>query len=124
MNTKKNIIIDCDPGIDDSLALLLALQSEEFNVVGITIVSGNAPAAIGAQNALKVLQLVNRLDIPVYIGAEEPLKVPFESAQDTHGEDGLGNSQIPPVTSVQPKTEAVSFIQKHCNKIPALLYSL
>ncbi len=118
MNTKKNIIIDCDPGIDDSLALLLALQSEEFNVVGITIVSGNAPATIGAQNALKVLRLVDRLDIPVYIGAEEPLKVPFESAQDTHGEDGLGNSRIPFVTSVQPKANAISFIKNTLKQNP------
>ncbi|MDN6166189.1 MAG: nucleoside hydrolase [Tetragenococcus koreensis] len=118
MNTKKNIIIDCDPGIDDSLALLLALQSKELNVLGITIVSGNVPASIGAQNALKVLQLVNRLDIPVYIGAEKPLKVPFESAQDTHGEDGLGNSQIPFVTSSQPKANAISFIKDTLKQNP------
>jgi len=111
LNTKKNIIIDCDPGIDDSLALLLALQSKELNVIGITIVSGNAPASIGAQNALKVLELLDRLDIPVYIGAEEPLEVPFVSAQDTHGEDGLGDSQIPLITSTQPKANAISFIK-------------
>ena len=118
MNTKKNIIIDCDPGIDDSLALLLALQSEELNVIGITIVSGNAPASIGAQNALKVLELVDRLDIPVYIGAEEPLEVPFVSAQDTHGEDGLGDSQIPFVTSSQAKANAVSFIKDTLKQNP------
>ncbi|GMA09106.1 purine nucleosidase inosine-uridine preferring [Tetragenococcus halophilus subsp. flandriensis] len=118
MNTKKNIIIDCDPGIDDSLALLLALQSEELNVIGITIVSGNAPASIGAQNALKVLELLDRLDIPVYIGAEEPLEVPFVSAQDTHGEDGLGDSQIPLVTSIQPKAGAVSFIKDTLKQNP------
>lgn len=118
MNTKKNIIIDCDPGIDDSLALLLALQSKELNVLGITIVSGNVPASIGAQNALKVLQLVNRLDIPVYIGAEKPLKVPFESAQDTHGEDGLGNSQIPSVSSASPQENAVFFIKETLHQNP------
>ncbi len=118
MNTKKNIIIDCDPGIDDSLALLLALQSKEFNVIGITIVSGNAPASIGAQNALKVLELLGRLDIPVYIGAEEPLEVPFVSAQDTHGEDGLGDSQIPLITSTQPKANAVSFIKDTLKQNP------
>ncbi len=118
MNTKKNIIIDCDPGIDDSLALLLALQSKELNVLGITIVSGNVPASIGAQNALKVLELVDRLDIPVYIGAEEPLEVPFVSAQDTHGEDGLGDSQIPFVTSSQAKANAVSFIKDTLKQNP------
>ncbi|MDN6363323.1 MAG: nucleoside hydrolase [Tetragenococcus koreensis] len=118
MNTKKNIIIDCDPGIDDSLALLLALQSKELNIIGITIVSGNVPASVGAQNALKVLRLVDRLDIPVYIGAEKPLAVPFTSAQDTHGEDGLGDSQISPVTSVQPKANAVSFIRETLQQNP------
>ncbi|MCO8297462.1 nucleoside hydrolase [Tetragenococcus halophilus] len=118
MNTKKNIIIDCDPGIDDSLALLLALQSKELNVIGITIVSGNVPASIGAQSALKVLELLDRLDIPVYIGAEEPLEVPFVSAQDTHGEDGLGDSQIPLVTSIQPKAGAVSFIKDTLKQNP------
>lgn len=76
------------------------------------------PAKLGAQNALKVLRLIDRLDIPVYIGAEGPLKVPFESAQDTHGEDGLGDSQIPSATSVQPKANAVSFIQNTLKQNP------
>ncbi|HLQ40912.1 MAG TPA: nucleoside hydrolase [Tetragenococcus sp.] len=121
MNTKQNIIIDCDPGIDDSLALLLALQSPEFNILGITIVSGNVPAKLGAQNALKVLQLASRLDIPVYVGAKSPLKVPFTSAQDTHGEDGLGESKIPAVTTATPQPDAVSFIQQTLRQNPATI---
>ena len=63
---KKKVIIDCDPGIDDSLALMLALESPELEVLGITTVCGNVPADLGAQNVLKVLQFMGRLDIPVY----------------------------------------------------------
>lgn len=89
---KRKVIIDCDPGIDDSLALLLALNSPELDVIGITIVSGNVPANQGAKNALKVLKLMKREDIKVYIGESEPLVRELVTAQDTHGEDGLGET--------------------------------
>lgn len=89
---KKKVIIDCDPGIDDSLALILALNSPELEIVGITTVSGNVKADQGAKNALKVLKLMNREDIPVYIGAQVPLERELITAQDTHGEDGLGET--------------------------------
>ena len=65
---KRKVIIDCDPGIDDCLAILLALNSKELEVVGLTICSGNVPADLGAKNALKALQIAGRLDIPVYVG--------------------------------------------------------
>lgn len=89
---KRKVIIDCDPGIDDSLALLLALNSPELDVIGISIVSGNVPANQGAKNALKVLKLLKREDIKVYIGESEPLVRELVTAQDTHGEDGLGET--------------------------------
>ena len=89
---RKKVIIDCDPGIDDSLALILALNSPELEIVGITTVSGNVKADQGAKNALKVLKLMNREDIPVYIGEEVPLERELITAQDTHGEDGLGET--------------------------------
>ena len=89
---KKKVIIDGDPGIDDSLALILALNSPELEIVGITTVSGNVKADQGAKNALKVLKLMNREDIPVYIGEEVPLERELVTAQDTHGEDGLGET--------------------------------
>ena len=89
---KKKVIIDCDPGIDDSLALILALNSPELEIVGITTVSGNVKADQGAKNALKVLKIMNREDIPVYIGEEVPLERELVTAQDTHGEDGLGET--------------------------------
>lgn len=89
---KRKVIIDCDPGIDDSLAILLALNSPELEVLGLTICSGNVPASLGAKNALKALQMCQRLDIPVYVGEEVPLKRELVTAQDTHGEDGVGEN--------------------------------
>ena len=89
---KRKVIIDCDPGIDDSLAILLALNSDELEVLGLTITSCNVPARMGAKNALKTLQIANRLDIPVYVGEEFPLQRKLITAQDTHGEDGIGEN--------------------------------
>ncbi len=98
MLKKRNVIIDCDPGIDDSLALMLALSSPELEVVGITIVCGNAPVELGVINTLKVLKLMNRLDVPIYRGEDRPLVREYVSAQDTHGMDGLGENHIPLVS--------------------------
>lgn len=110
MNAKRKIIIDCDPGIDDTLALMLALSSPELEVIGITIVCGNVPTDIGAENALKVLKFMNRMDIPVYYGEELPLKREYVSAQDTHGMDGLGESNYPAVTEAEVKKDAVNYL--------------
>ena len=70
----RKVIIDCDPGIDDSLAIMLALSMpEEIEVVGITVAAGNAPVEMGYGNALKVLKFMERLDVPVFMGADRPL---------------------------------------------------
>ena len=86
---KRKVIIDCDPGIDDSLAIMLALKSPEIEVIGITIVCGNSPVEMGFGNAKKILKQMNRLDVPVYIGESTPLRRDYVNALDTHGEDGL-----------------------------------
>lgn len=109
MNARK-VIIDCDPGIDDALALMLALASPELEILGITVVCGNVPTTLGAENALKVLNWMGRTDIPVYLGAEKPLVRDYVDAMDTHGSDGLGESSYPPVTDVRPRPGAVSFL--------------
>ena len=72
----QKVVIDCDPGIDDSLALMLALSMEEIQVEAITIVCGNSPADMGFSNTKKILKHMGRLDIPIYVGAERPLKRP------------------------------------------------
>ncbi|SFD14005.1 nucleoside hydrolase [Clostridium uliginosum] len=109
---KKKIIIDCDPGIDDSLAIMLALKSDELDVKGLTIVSGNVHASKGAENALRILKEIGRLDIPVYIGDGSPLERELITAEDTHGEDGLGETFLPRVEGVNYKEGAVDFILK------------
>ena len=98
---KRKVIIDCDPGIDDSLAIMLALKSPEIEVIGITIVCGNSPVEMGFGNAKKILKQMNRLDVPVYIGESTPLRRDYVNALDTHGEDGLGESFLPEVTGYQ-----------------------
>lgn len=107
---KRKVIIDCDPGIDDSLAIMLALKSPEIEVVGITIVCGNSPVEMGAGNAKKVLKQMNRLDVPVYIGEGKPLKRDYVNALDTHGEDGLGESFLPEVEGWHQEMGAVDFM--------------
>ena len=89
---RKKVIIDCDPGIDDSLAIMLALSCDQIEVLGITIVCGNSPTEMGAGNAAKVLRQMNRLDIPIFTGERTPLKRDYVNALDTHGADGLGES--------------------------------
>ena len=107
---KRKVIIDCDPGIDDSLAIMLALKSPEIEVIGITIVCGNSPVEMGFGNAKKILKQMNRLDVPVYIGESTPLRRDYVNALDTHGEDGLGESFLPEVTGYQQQISAVDFL--------------
>ncbi len=109
MNARK-IIVDCDPGIDDALALMLLLRSPEVEILGITVVCGNVPTAVGAENALKILSWMDRPDIPVYTGEESPLTRSYVDARDTHGSDGLGETFYPSVTSVRPHRDAVQFL--------------
>lgn len=109
MNARK-VIIDCDPGIDDVLALMLALSLPEIEVVGITIVCGNVPVEKGVLNARRVLEWMGREEIPVYAGERKPLIRPYVNAEDTHGEDGLGESGLPfPKTGAEEK-DAVTYL--------------
>lgn len=69
----KKIILDCDPGMDDSMAIVMAVKSPELDVKAITTVNGNYPVDITAVNALKVLEMLGRTDIPVAKGMPEPM---------------------------------------------------
>ena len=108
----KKVIIDSDPGIDDSLAIMLALSMpEEIEVAGITIAAGNAPVEMGYGNALKVLKFMDRLDVPVFMGADRPLKRDFVNALDTHGADGLGESFLPEVSEEEYERQEMNAVQ-------------
>lgn len=86
-----NIIIDTDPGIDDAVAIMLAVLSSEINVLGITTVAGNVPVDKATINTLKILNYVKRLDIPVYKGAHKPIYGELIDVSEIHGDDGLGD---------------------------------
>jgi purine nucleosidase len=77
----RKVILDMDPGIDDALALILALCSPEIQVLGVTTVAGNVPIEITSANARRVLEYLDVWDIPVVMGASEPLERPLVHAQ-------------------------------------------
>ena len=85
-----------DPGIDDALALILALKSPEVQVLGTTTVAGNAPVEMTSTNARRVLEYLNIYNIPVATGAAKPLEHPLVDALNYHGPDGLGQCNLPP----------------------------
>ena len=90
------LVIDCDPGVDDAIAILLALASPEVDLLAVTTVAGNLPLETTTRNALRVLALAGREDIPVAAGAERPLVVPrWRHSAVVHGSDGLGGAQAP-----------------------------
>ncbi len=94
-STPRHVIIDTDPGTDDALAILLALNSPEFKVEALTVVPGNVIAKQGLENALKIVSLANRCDIPVAGGAQHPLNQKLITAEFWHGENGLANIELP-----------------------------
>src|ERR1700675_4492508 len=92
----KKIIFDTDPGTDDALALMLALNSPELDVRAITVVPGNVAARQGLENALRMVSLAKRCDIPVAAGAQHPLFQKLVTAEFWHGKNGLANIELPP----------------------------
>ena len=95
----KPIIIDCDPGQDDALAILLALGSpEDLEVLAVTAVAGNVPLALTEVNARKLVALAGRTDVPVYAGADRPLVRDLVTAEFVHGKTGLDGADLPEPT--------------------------
>jgi purine nucleosidase len=90
------ILIDCDTGIDDSLALLYACASPEAEILAVTCCSGNVEAKDVARNTLAVLELASRTDVEVAIGRPIPLIRPLEITPETHGPQGIGHAELPP----------------------------
>jgi inosine-uridine nucleoside N-ribohydrolase len=91
-STRQKIIFDTDPGIDDAMALLLALRSPEIEVTGVTTVFGNSRVDVTTRNALNLLDLAGRTDIPVARGAGQPLEAMLgPTAEYVHGDDAMGN---------------------------------
>ena len=97
--TSTPIVIDCDPGHDDAIAILLALASPEVELRGISVVAGNQTLDKTTTNALKVLELAGRTDIPVVVGADAPLQRQLRTAANVHGESGLDGPDLPEPTA-------------------------
>lgn len=106
----KRIIIDTDPGIDDSLAILLALASHEVQPEGFTVVHGNCSADQGTRNALAVLEMAGAVHIPVAKGCSLPLVQPSLLAPETHGESGIGFAELPEPQTRPVKKHGVDYL--------------
>jgi inosine-uridine nucleoside N-ribohydrolase len=113
---QQRVIIDSDPGIDDAQAILFALLCGRFQVDAITTVFGNCPVDTSAQNALRLVELCGRGDIPVYRGAAEPLvmrRLPADTAAAVHGTNGLGDIDTTrPVGLIRPGYAAAELARR------------
>ena len=94
----QRVVVDTDPGIDDAMAILLALNSPELKVEALTVVPGNVDAAQGLENALKIVSLAGRCDVVVAAGAQHPLNQKLITAEYWHGKKGLGGVALPAPT--------------------------
>ncbi|XP_006807199.1 inosine-uridine preferring nucleoside hydrolase-like [Neolamprologus brichardi] len=114
---KKQLIIDVDTGVDDAMAIMVALANPDVEILGITCCHGNTPLENVLKNTLRVLKVCNRLDIPVYRGCSKPLLARKQHAGDYHGKDGLGDVPDPdaPGLDLLQKKKAVQAMIKLVN---------
>src|SRR5438093_12194472 len=108
--TPTPILIDCDPGHDDAIALLLALASPEVEILGVTSVAGNQTLDKTTANAIRVLEFAGRGDVPVAAGADQPLVREQFVASYVHGETGLDGPDLPPPQKEPVGQHAVDFL--------------
>jgi len=106
----RKIIIDTDPGQDDAVAILLALASEELEVLGITAVAGNVPLALTEVNCRKVCELAGRPEVKVFAGCDRPLKGKLVTAEYVHGKTGLDGPDLPKPNMPLQDAHGVDFI--------------
>ncbi len=105
--TPRRVIIDTDPGTDDALAIFLALNSPELKIEALTPVAGNVPLELTLPNALRLLEIAGRTEIPVAAGADRPLARRLVTAAYAHGENGLGGIHFPEPT-IKPVAETAT----------------
>jgi inosine-uridine nucleoside N-ribohydrolase len=121
VNSPSRVIIDTDPGVDDAFALLFAMHSPELKIEAITAVSGNVPLELTLPNALRMVEIAGRTDIPVAAGAKVPLLRRLVTATYAHGNNGLGGAVFPephikPVE--EPAAELISrLVRKYPNEV-------
>ena len=109
----KKIVIDTDPGVDDSLAIFVALNSPELEVLGLTTIFGNAVTTTCTENALRLLEIAERTDVPVVEGAKVPLNGNFRGAASfVHGDNGQGNAALSSPVAKPLNVDAVTFLKE------------
>ncbi|MCA0458524.1 MAG: nucleoside hydrolase [Chloroflexi bacterium] len=117
--TPQKIIIDTDPGIDDAMAIFFALNSPELELIGLTTIFGNGFTDLTTTNALRLLEIAERPDIPVAVGAAQPVADRFdEPGSVVHGDDGQGNVHLPPPTAKPVDQNAAAFIIEQVMRAP------
>lgn len=104
------VLLDCDPGQDDAVMLMLAMASPELDILGITAVGGNVPLARTEANARRIRELMGRADIPVHAGCDRPLVRPLATAEHVHGESGLRGLELPEPAAPLAAGHGVDFI--------------
>jgi inosine-uridine nucleoside N-ribohydrolase len=112
------ILLDCDPGHDDAIALLLALASPELELLGVTTTYGNQTLEKTTANALRVLEFVDRADVPVAAGAERPLARELVVAAHVHGESGLDGPVLPEARAAPVGEDAAAFTARTVREAP------
>ncbi|KAL0551347.1 hypothetical protein IC582_010433 [Cucumis melo] len=119
-DSPKKIIIDTDPGIDDAMAIFLALQSPELEVLGLTTIFGNVYTTLSTKNALHLLEIAGRTDIPVAEGSHVTITngTKLRVADFVHGNDGLGNQNFPPPKGKPIDQAAAVFLVEQANLYP------
>jgi purine nucleosidase len=120
-NPKIPVIMDVDTGVDDALALLLAVESPELDLIGCTAVAGNATVEQTTRNTLAVLEIAGRNDIPVASGAARPLNRRLTTATYFHGKNGLGNVEIPDPRALPHEISAPQYLCEMVDRTPGEL---
>ena len=115
----RKIIIDTDPGVDDTMAIFFALCSPELDVIGLTTIFGNVHTELATRNALRLLEIAGRTDIPVAHGADDALTGPFEGPVPfVHGTDGQGDIFLPDPAGAPVNMSAAQFIVEQLRAHP------
>jgi purine nucleosidase len=112
------LIIDCDPGVDDAIALMLAFAAPEFDILGITTVAGNVPLSLTSTNARRICELLNRRDMRVFAGCPRPILRSLITAEEVHGETGLTGIDLPKPTMPLQAEHGVNWLIQTLKQAP------
>lgn len=119
-----SLLVDCDTGIDDALALVYLCSQPHVELAAVTATPGNVGVDEVARNTLAVLELCGRDDVPVAVGARAPLRVPLVTTPETHGPQGIGHAELPPPRRAPEPRDAVGLWVEHARARPGELTAL